>query len=112
MIGFLARLLGLSGITDKIKEFIQKVQGAVDRAIDKAIAKVVAVVKKLFGGGKAKDGKPDTRTDAEKAKAVDNGIAEGTKLLEEEGSGSQSAMVKIKAKFKLTELEVRIDSKT
>ncbi len=51
LIGFLARLIGLGGISDKIKEIIKKVQGVVDRAIDKAIAKIIAVVKKLFGRG-------------------------------------------------------------
>lgn len=53
VIGFLARLLGLSGISDKIQGFIKKVQAKVDKAIDKVIAKIVAVVKKLFGAVKA-----------------------------------------------------------
>lgn len=53
VIGFLARLIGLGGISDKIKKFIEKVQARVDKAIDKAIAKVVAIVKKLFGAVKA-----------------------------------------------------------
>jgi hypothetical protein len=53
VIGFLARLIGLGGISQKIKDFILKVQAKVDAAIDKAIAKVVAFVKKLFGKGGA-----------------------------------------------------------
>ena len=57
VIGFLARLLGLGGISKKIQEFIRKVQSKVDAAIDKVIAKVIAkvvgVVKKLFGKAKA-----------------------------------------------------------
>ncbi|MBH2042039.1 MAG: hypothetical protein I8H87_00575 [Comamonadaceae bacterium] len=53
VIGFLARLIGLGGISEKIKGFIKKVQAKVDQAIDKAIAKVVALVKKLFGSIKA-----------------------------------------------------------
>jgi hypothetical protein len=53
VIGFLARLLGLGGISQKIQEFIKKIQSKVDAAIDKAIAKVVATVKKLFGKAKA-----------------------------------------------------------
>jgi hypothetical protein len=53
LIGFLASLLGLGGISEKIKEFIFKVQTKVDAAIDKAIAKVIGVVKKLVGGVKA-----------------------------------------------------------
>ena len=66
VIGFLARLLGLSGITDKIQGFIKKVQAKVDAAIDKVIAKIVGVVKKLFG--KNKDG-----NDPEKQKKIDAG---------------------------------------
>ncbi|MBN9692746.1 MAG: hypothetical protein J0M24_21060 [Verrucomicrobia bacterium] len=49
LIGFLARLIGLGGITEKVVGIIKKVQAAVDRAIDKVLAKIVATVKKLFG---------------------------------------------------------------
>lgn len=66
VIGFLARLLGLGGISKKIQEFIKKVQSKVDAAIDKVIAKVVGVVKKLFGKG-GKNGDP------EKQKKLDEG---------------------------------------
>ncbi len=60
LIGFLARLIGLGGISQKIKDIITKVQGAVDKAIDKVIAKIVATVKKLFGkGGKEEKKKED-----------------------------------------------------
>lgn len=53
VIGFLARLLGLSGISQKIREFIEKIQDKVDKAIDKVIAKIVETAKKLFGSLKA-----------------------------------------------------------
>ena len=53
VIGFLARLIGLGGISEKIKGFIRKVQAKVDAAIDKVIGKIVGVVKKLFGKLKA-----------------------------------------------------------
>lgn len=61
VIGFLAQLLGLGGISQKIREFITKVQTKVDQAIDKAIAKVVGIVKKLFGKltGKGKKDKAE-----------------------------------------------------
>ena len=57
LIGFLASLLGLGGVSEKIKEFILKVQTKVDKAIDKVIAKVVGAVKKLVGGGEGKRAK-------------------------------------------------------
>jgi hypothetical protein len=53
VIGFLARLLGLSGITEKIQAFIKKVQAKVDAAIDKVIGKIVGVLKKALGAIKA-----------------------------------------------------------
>ncbi|MCM8593866.1 hypothetical protein [Accumulibacter sp.] len=65
LIGFLARLIGLGGISDKIREFIRKVQSKVDAAIDKVIGKIVATVKKLFGkGGKAGDGDKQKQLEA------------------------------------------------
>jgi len=73
VIGFLARLIGLGGISQKIKEFILKVQAKVDAAIDKAIAKVVAFVKKLFGKGGAKadpGAKPEVKAKAGRALAA------------------------------------------
>jgi hypothetical protein len=84
LIGFLAQLLGLGGISKKIKDFITKIQDKVDKAIDKAIAKVVAVVKKLIGGGKEeKDG---TEKDPEKLAKVSAGL----KVLHEKEHASNS----------------------
>jgi hypothetical protein len=53
IIAFLARLLGISGITDRIVSTIKKLQSRVDRAVDKVIEKVVGGIKKLVGAGKA-----------------------------------------------------------
>jgi len=57
LIGLLASLIGLDGISEKIREFILKVQDRVDKAIDKVIGKVVETVKKMFGAVKAGAGK-------------------------------------------------------
>jgi hypothetical protein len=57
IISFLARLLGISGLADKIKEFINRTQTRVEKALDKVIDKVVGGVKKLLGAGKAIAGK-------------------------------------------------------
>src|SRR5262249_37307091 len=101
-------LLGLGGISKKIKETIEKVQNFVDKAIDKAIAKIVAVVKKLFGG--AKDDKPDERSEAQKAQDVDSAIKEGTTLLQEDPDGAESSLGMLKQKYRLAVLEVRKDA--
>jgi hypothetical protein len=67
IISFLASLLGLGGIAEKIKSIISKIQSKVDAAVDKVLMKVVskvkgllkkvaAGVKKLVGKGKEKLG--------------------------------------------------------
>lgn len=103
VISFLARLIGLGGISQKIKEIIQKVQGFVDKAIDKVLAKIVAVVKKLFGKG-GKDGKEgDAGLPPETQRKLDAGLAaiESTESaakregkLDEEGAQQVAATVK------------------
>jgi hypothetical protein len=73
IIGFLARLLGLSGITDKIKGIIQKIQSKVDVAVDKVITKIVGGIGKLLGKGKGKDEKKGS-DDPEHDAKVDAGL--------------------------------------
>jgi hypothetical protein len=106
VIGFLARLIGLGGISAKIKEFITKVQAKVDAAIDKAIAKVVALVKKLFGKLTGKD-KKDERTDADKQRDLAGATAEGETLMNTKNlktSEIRKRLASIQKKFKLTSL--------
>jgi hypothetical protein len=112
VIGFLARLIGLGGISQKIKDFILKVQAKVDAAIDKAIAKVVAFVKKMFGGGK--DKKDDQRTDAEKQRDLNAATTEAHALLSNEDLDAEQVSVRlsaIKARYKLTDLRIVTDAK-
>jgi hypothetical protein len=56
-IGFLASLLGLGGISDKIKTIIQKVQNPVNKAIDGIVGGIVKVTKPIWGFVKDKAGK-------------------------------------------------------
>lgn len=113
VIGFLARLIGLGGISKKIKEFITKVQTKVDQAIDKAIAKIVGVVKKLFGKLKGKGDKNDERTEAKKAADVKSAVDEGIKLVKGEKLLAKKVSKKlpaIKKKYRLTSLEAVVAS--
>ena len=48
-IGFLASLLGVTGITDKIKSIIQKVQSPVNKAIDFVVKGIVGKFKGVIG---------------------------------------------------------------
>jgi len=52
IISFLARLLSLGGISEKIMSIIQNIQKKVDDAVDKVIKKIVGKIKSVFGKGK------------------------------------------------------------
>jgi len=109
VIGFLARLIGLGGISQKIKDFILKVQAKVDAAIDKAIAKVVAFVKKMFGKLTGKDKKDDQRTDAEKQRDLAAAARDATALASDEEKGGDEikrGLPAIKSKYKLTDISL------
>jgi phage-related protein len=54
-ISLLANLLGLGGIADRIREIIERIQGAVDTALDRLIERVMAMFR--GGGDKKKDKK-------------------------------------------------------
>src|SRR5436190_13789842 len=81
-ISFLAGLVGLGKVTEKIRDIVKKVRETVDKAIEAAVTWIInkakSLFKSLFGG---KDKKPDTRTEQEKQKAVDDGIKEAEALL-------------------------------
>jgi hypothetical protein len=111
MIGFLASLLGLSGVSKKIREFVMKVQAKVDAAIDKALAKIVAFVKKTIGKlfGKGKDKKPESPAD--KKERWEKGVAAVKALAAREKKkastkGLASGLQKLKDKFQFTELRL------
>jgi hypothetical protein len=91
VIGFLASLLGIGGISEKIKSVIETIRKPINAAIDWVINKAVALVKAagkfiagLFGV-KEKDGKPDERTDEQKEKDKLAAIAEAESLLPKTG---------------------------
>jgi hypothetical protein len=114
IISFLARLLGLTGIAEKIKETIKKIQDTVDKAVDKLIAKVVAGIGKLFGKGKGKDDKPDERSPEQKQQDLDKAIAEADVLLKDEEMTEEQikqGLLSVQSKYKLTSLELVIDNK-
>ncbi|HEX7809068.1 MAG TPA: hypothetical protein VF608_10090, partial [Thermoanaerobaculia bacterium] len=114
VIGFLARLIGLGGISQKIREFITRVQAKVDAAIDKVLKKIVDTVKKLFGKLTGKDKKPDERTPQQKEADLKKAVAEAAPLLKEKDTKPRkirSKLSKIKERFKLTQLELKADEK-
>ncbi|MDQ2807411.1 MAG: hypothetical protein M3Z04_10955 [Chloroflexota bacterium] len=84
-ISFLANLLGLGGISEKIKSIIGKVRAPVEKAVDWVIGKAVAGLKKVGGlfTGKGKGKGSDPSKDAAK------GTAPGQDAAQDKGKGDQ-----------------------
>ncbi|MFP2910231.1 polymorphic toxin type 15 domain-containing protein [Pyxidicoccus sp. 3LFB2] len=113
VISFLARLIGLGGISAKIKEFITKVQTKVRAAVLGWLKKAWAYVKKLFGGG-GKGKADDKRTEAQKKDDLDKGVNEATQLLKDPKLSSRAVSKKlaaIKRTYKMTDLSLVVTSK-
>ncbi len=53
MIGFLASLLGITGLTEKVQKIIEKIRKRIDKAIDGLLLKAKNAFKKLVQSGKA-----------------------------------------------------------
>ncbi len=69
VLGFLASLLGLGGISEKIKSILEKVQAPVGKVIDTVVGTIVKAGKKIWSKVKGKK-KGEQRTPEEKAAAV------------------------------------------
>ena len=75
IIGFLASLLGISGLARKVTKLIGKIRKRVDKAVDKLIKKAKSAFRRLLGRGnrraqQANQNGPDNRTEAEKRRDV------------------------------------------
>jgi hypothetical protein len=112
-ISFLAGFAGLGKIADKIMGVILKVRATVDKGLDALIRWIVTMAKKLFARAFAKN-KDDKRTDAEKVADLGNAKTEAEGLQKKphitEGEIRQG-LPAIKAKYKLSALDLIIDNK-
>jgi len=97
-IGFLASLLGLDGIDEKIKKIIEKIQDPINKAIDWVIKKAVELVKaigKALGFGKEEKKEDDDPEHQAKIDAVLLEIDEEEKKYLEEDKITQENAEKV-----------------
>ncbi|HEX7870905.1 MAG TPA: hypothetical protein VF455_12410, partial [Chryseobacterium sp.] len=124
VIGFLASLAGLGGITDKVVGVVRKISKRIENAIVKFWNFVKVKAKGLLGKigfGKGKVDKKDKtykkeedlRSTAEKQKDLDAGIKEGTSYLKQNKRFKKvnilSIFDKIIAKYQLVDLKLVVD---
>jgi hypothetical protein len=120
IISFLARLIGLGGISAKIKGIITKLQKKVSKAIDKVIDKVAKKAKKflrkILPGGKKKKKKKGKPLSPEVQKRWDAGMVDIDALEkwaptkpENEEKELKASLAKIKAKHRFKTLEHKLE---
>jgi hypothetical protein len=117
VISFMASLLGIGGISDKVQEVIKRVSQPIEKAINWVIEQAVKFAKKLGLGkdNKNKDGKADERTEQAKKADLDKAVGEAEVLLKNKEMSSDEVKERlpaIKFKYKMTSLELVTDSET
>ena len=116
VIGFLASLIGLGGISGKIQELIKKARGLIDTAINWVLSKALAFVKKLSGKlglGRNNSNRPDERTEAQKKEDLRAALSKSDKLLRNDNISLEEVKKRlpaIKDKHKLVSLELVVDN--
>lgn len=116
VLGFLASLLGLGNLSQKIKGVIEKVQQPVKKAVGWVLGKAKAFAAKVMGKVKgAVGGKP--RSEAEKQKALQAGLKAGKSAVERyKGKSVGEAILKpllsaTKLRYRLSVLQpVKLDT--
>ena len=112
VISFMASLLGLGGISEKIQDIIGKVKEPIDKAIDWLIAQAVTFAKKLgkaIGFGKDDQGKAEDGTDPQKKARLDAAVNEVQQLMVAPGASVKSVEEKlpeIQSKYELKSINL------
>ncbi|UKB82392.1 hypothetical protein LF887_15410 [Chryseobacterium sp. MEBOG06] len=119
LIGFLASLLGIGGLADKVLGVIRKIRQRIENAIVKFWNFVKGKAKGLLGkigvsGKKDKKEKKgeDLRSTEEKKRDLDEGVKEGTQLLNDHNltaKEGENRLKTIKQTYELKELKIVTD---
>lgn len=112
LIGFLASLLGISGLARKVQNLIKKIRKRIDKAITKVLMKAKKAAGKLLaklGIGKDKT-KPDPRSQEEIQKDLDDATKEANQYLDEKDASPEEVrerLPELKTKYHLSEATLK-----
>ncbi|MEQ9358015.1 eCIS core domain-containing protein [Coleofasciculus chthonoplastes] len=119
-IGFLASLIGVSGLARKVQNVVEGIRKRVDDAIEFVLNKakqMAASLLRRLGIGKGEEGEedePDERTAEEKKADLNRALTDADVLLNNKEMSSDEIRERlpgIKSKYKMTSLELVVDSK-
>ncbi|HKR50292.1 MAG TPA: hypothetical protein VJT72_12065 [Pseudonocardiaceae bacterium] len=107
LIGFLAALLGIGGLADKVKKLFQSLSKPITKAVDWVVDKIVSFGKKIWAKLKSKSGKKDEN----KKNNLDAGMRAAHGLLKRELSQGDidRQFSAIKSRYGLTTLRLVTD---
>ncbi|WP_294310429.1 hypothetical protein [uncultured Chryseobacterium sp.] len=115
LIGFLASLLGIGGLADKVLGVIRKIRLRIENAIVKfwnfVKGKAAKLLSKVGVDGK-KEKRGEKRTNAEMQKDLDDGVNEGTQLLKDYKLNKRDVEKRleiIRQNYELKELKIVTD---
>jgi hypothetical protein len=118
IISFLAGLLGLGRISDRIRAVIQRIQATVDRAVDAVLNFIVrttrSLLARLTGGGGAAAG-PDNRTPEQKMNDLRTAVNQGTQIARDPQLSRRQKtrqLNDLKTRHRLSALELVRDNQT
>ncbi|GAB4211024.1 MAG: hypothetical protein OHK0022_45080 [Roseiflexaceae bacterium] len=117
VISFLADLLGLGGISQKVQQIITKVRAPIEKAITWLVQKAVALGKKLWGmltGKRKKKDGPDPRTRDDKQADLGSAIEAAERVMSQSGATPKSVRQQlpgIKNEYGLVSLDLIRKSK-
>ena len=119
VIGLLANLIGLGGLSKKVMKIFKKIRKRVDKAVNKLLAKAKKAARKILRklgigkkGNKKKKGDKDSRSDKEMKSDLNKGIQEATTFIksgEKDNKKIRKQLDKIEGKYDLVELKLVID---
>jgi hypothetical protein len=108
LIGFLASLIGLGGISERIREIIRQIQEKVDAALTKVVNFVVEKAKALFGKSDAKEPAEDVAKMTPEARKQ-AALAAVEKRLETGVTGDElavTALPEVKTRYRLSDVQI------
>ncbi|MFB6782135.1 hypothetical protein ACFCX0_33290 [Streptomyces sp. NPDC056352] len=113
LIGFLASLLGIGGLANKVKSVFHAVARPVNRAIDKIVGFIVKAGKKLWAKLKKNDPKGNERSAAQKQRDLDAGLDAADGLLQQRLSRKEilNRLPQIRRQYGMKELALVHDGR-
>lgn len=110
VISFLARLIGLGGISERVVAIVKRVQARILRAIDHALGKVVTALKQLAARAATAVRGKDVRSPEEKQRDLRAAIAEVNGMLVEPPPPMllKARLLMVRQRYRLVRLEPRI----